>query len=158
MRQSDSAPPHGHFAMRVARRWHFISGGLHIFWVRLSWARRVFRSTRLEFLVRVSARCAYDQLNFHECITCLGTFSMSRSRLEVPYNVGQHIRVHRWEFRCVSTSSTSLSARLSSRLSRCPRGKSARTFPLHCTISHIASDHTFGEVCNMVACGRYGRH
>ena len=38
--------------MRVARRWHFISGGAHIFWVRLSWARRVLRSTRLEFLVR----------------------------------------------------------------------------------------------------------
>ena len=38
--------------MRVARRWHFISGGARIFWVRLSWARRVFRSTRLEFLVR----------------------------------------------------------------------------------------------------------
>ena len=52
LRQSDSVPPNGHFAMGVARRWHFISGGAHIFWVRLSWARRVFRSTRLEFLVR----------------------------------------------------------------------------------------------------------
>ena len=105
----------------------------------------------------VSARCVYDQLNFHKCITCFGTFSMSRSRVEVPLHVGPHIRVHRWEFRCASTSSTSLSARLGSRRSRCPRGKSARTFPLHCTISHIASDHTCGEVCNMVACGRYGR-
>ena len=105
----------------------------------------------------VSARCVYDLLNFHICITCLGTFSMSRSRVAVPLNVGPHIRVHRWEFRCASTSSTSLSARLGSRRSRCPRGKSARTFPLHCTISHIASDHTCGEVCNMVACGRYGR-
>ena len=84
-------------------------------------------------------------------------FSMSRSRVEVPLHVGPHIRVHRWEFRCASTSSTSLSARLGSRRSRCPRGKSARTFPLHCTISHIASDHTCGEVCDMVACGRYDR-
>ena len=94
-------------------------------------------------------------------LVLLTTFSMSRSRVEVPSNVGPHvgphIRVHRWGFRCASTSSTSLSARLSSRRSRCPRGKSARTFPLHCTISHIASDHTCGEVCNMVACGRYGR-
>ena len=64
----------------------------------------------------VSARCVYGQLNLHNCITCFGTFSMSRSREEVPLNVGPHvgphIRVHRWEFRCASTSSTSLSARL----------------------------------------------
>ena len=53
---------------------------------------------------------------------------------------------------------TSLSARLgSSAVKVSSRQKREKHFPLHCTISHIISDYTCGEVCNMVACGRYGR-
>ena len=38
----------------------------------------------------VSARCVYDQLNIHNCITHVDMFSMLRSRVEVQLNVGPH--------------------------------------------------------------------
>ena len=148
MRQSDSTPPHGHFAMRVARRWHFISGGAHIFWVRLSWARRVFRSTRLEFLVRgLGALCIRSaQLSqLHH---------MLRYVLDVTVACGGPVT-------CWTThQGAPMGVPMCLNFLGCQGVLEAKAREhFYCTArSHIiASDHTCGEVCNMVACGRYGR-
>ena len=78
MRQPDSARPHGHSAMRVARRWHFISGGAHIFGFTCLGLAVFFRLTRLGFLVRglgaLCIRSAHFTTALHTsiCFPCYG--------------------------------------------------------------------------------------
>ena len=145
MRQPDSARPHGHSAMCVARRWHFISGGAHIFW--FTWACRVFRLTRLEFLVRgFGALCVrsaqFSQLHhmsryvFDVTVACVGPVKCWTASM------------------CTDGSSDvpQLSRRHSPRVLALGSHdvfdtKSSRRFQ-HCTHSHIASYRT--HVCKCV--------
>ena len=63
------------------------------------------------------------------------------------------IKVHRREFRRASTFSTSLSARLGSRLSRCFRHEKFENIS---TLTSGILPHTCVKVCNIIVSGSYG--
>ena len=106
----------------------------------------------------VSALCVCDQLNFHNCTKCVDRFSMLGCA-EILINVEPH-QDTLMEFRCASTFSTFLCARPGSWvLTLSLRRRSREKFPstaLYALTKHILP-HTRVTVCNMVACGSYGR-